>query len=201
MKNILICILLLFVGCKTTNKKIKRVFPANIEPQCYNRLNEAKSVIDTKGVHKVNPRSVVVQIIKGQKRFNEGWGWKIKHPNLSKEIYVLGLTLNNGTLVQIGSHPNNINDINFDTLFHEFMHHWLTSNGYRGGHYPIYDDVVNGWATSRAAVGSSFGMLTFDNPEKEIDVNDIYVGYNKGDVVGITIINGDDIIMFDLVVP
>ena len=136
------------------NRNVKRDFPEPIRSECYGALNYAEEVIKNVNVHRIKPRSVKVELIPGTRKFGNQWAFHYKDNHYPNGIWVLGICLNNGTLLQIAVDPNNKYNVPIETLRHEFAHHWLLSNNHHDmHHYPIYDQYFEGWADSRRATG------------------------------------------------
>jgi hypothetical protein len=155
MKKTIILFLLVFMmtGCFLTGgDKVERKFPAEVKSELYGALNDAENVIKSKGVHKIQPKNVKVELIPGEKKI--GGMWCFKSPELNN-MWVLGVTLMNGRIIKLAHEPGNRRGINIAVAIHEFAHHWLFSNGHRDGHYPLYDKNFINWAYSRKMQGRS----------------------------------------------
>ena len=134
-----------------------RDFPENIRAEAHGALNYAESVIKSKGIHNIRPRSVVVEVVPGHRNFGrDGWSFihtSAQHP---QGIEVLGINYQNGRRIRIAHAPGDTAAINIGTLQHEMAHHWLVSNGYVDMfHYPEYDAYFAGWSRGRAVQGKT----------------------------------------------
>ncbi len=140
----------LFLRIFGIKRKPKRDFPAWCKAECHGALNEAEAIIKRVGKHDAKPRDAKVRFVKGEKKFRQGWAWRVDTPDYKG--YALGLC--SGSLVEVGIDPARQTDpaaINKDTLLHEFVHHWLS--GRNIWHDPAYDGLVPGWKSSREIVG------------------------------------------------
>lgn len=162
--TILTIALAAITGCASLHKSStpKRDFPAWANAQCHGALNAAHDAIASKGAH-LSANSLRVEVIPGQKKFGNQWGWYVAEPSWPDGgMYVGGLTSGDGRLVQIVIDPARTTDptaIQTGSLVHEMAHHWLICNGHGTGHPALYDDVIPGWAANRAVVGASSGDL------------------------------------------
>ena len=168
MKNLYLIVIfsvsVLLAGCATT-RKAERDFPEWATQQCYGGLNESEAIIKRVGAHRVSPRSVRVEFVPGTRKYNGQWSWYVSEPSWPNGgMDVLGVCY--GNRIQVGIDPKRANDpaaVNMATLIHEFMHHWLMSNGIGGNHFPQYDSSVSGWGYARGVVG--WGGAVVDSVE------------------------------------
>ncbi len=156
---IIILSAIILSGCAMFDhdSKPSRDFPAWASSVFHGALNAARAAIESKGI-KLKEYPVRGQVIVGKKKFGSVWGWYVVEPSWpGGGMYVGGLTSGNGRLVQIVIDPSLPGDptaINIPSLIHEMAHHWLIVNGFGGGHDPMFDDVIPGWAAARAVVGT-----------------------------------------------
>jgi hypothetical protein len=143
----------------------RRSFPSHLKNECNGALNYAENIIKQVGVHKIKDKNIEVRLISGRKNLGKKYGWSFIYPPTGMEV--LGICVNNGSLIYLGVNPNNNSDINIPTLRHEMAHHWLLSNGHTDmHHYPIYDKHFEGWADGRRVTG-----LTDDKDFKILHYN------------------------------
>lgn len=138
------------------DRKPKRDFPAWCKNEFHGALNTAREAIESKGT-KLKEHDVRGEVIPGQKRFRDGWGWYQTEPSWpGGGMWVGGLTWSGGYLVQLVIDPNRPTDpsaLHMGSMIHEMGHHWLDSNGHGSGHPALYDDVLPGWKEARKKVG------------------------------------------------
>jgi len=131
--------------------KPKRDFPVWCSAMCFGALNDAKRLIESKGI-KLKAHDIRVVVVKNCQRFSGGWGWhesQISHN-------VGGLTSPDGILIRIAIDPaqyGNPNALHYGSLVHEMGHHWTITNGLGGDHDPRFDDVLPGWREARKSTG------------------------------------------------
>lgn len=143
------------VSCRSRSG-VSRTFPSFVNGEMHGNLNRAQDTINHVGVHRVSPRSAEARLVDGQRRFGAAWGWLASHPSFpGGQLWVLGLCY--GRLIEVARNPNHAqpHQINWPTVHHEFVHHWLMTNGHGPYHFPVYDRHVEGWANARRVTGQA----------------------------------------------
>jgi len=157
--TITIAALIMLTGCKSVFRSSSpdRDFPSWASGECHHALNTARDAIRSKGTP-LKDKSIKVQVIPGQKKFRDGWGWYQEEPTWPNGgMWVGGLTSANGRLIQIVIDPTRATDpaaLHMGSLIHEMAHHWLIRNGHGSGHPPLYDNVLPGWREARQTTGN-----------------------------------------------
>jgi len=150
MKKIVASVLILLTcsGCIFSNKP-KMKFPSEISSMCYQARNETKAGIEAIDGKKLKEHSETVAYVKGEKKIDGIWAWT--DPRWP-DWYIGGLC--NGTLIQIGCHPNIPGaEVHYGCLFHETGHHWLITNYGIFSHPKKYDSLFNwSWIDEQLSV-------------------------------------------------
>jgi hypothetical protein len=132
----------------------ERKFPSAVRPQMHGELNRARDTINHVGVHRIGPKSVEARLVPGQRRLGGVWAWLVSYPGFPNGLWVHGLCY--GRRIEVGRNPGAGDpQIHWPTVHHEFVHHWLMTNGHGPQHHPAYDRHVNNWARARQIVGQT----------------------------------------------
>lgn len=157
--------LLSFLTFGLYKPKPKRDFPSWASGVCFGELNEAERIIKEVGVHKIEPQTVRVKFIGGEKQFGKHWAVR---GSGSYTGWVLGEC--SGPRITIVMDPNRMGDpsaIDKEVLRHEFAHHWTMTNGHGAQHHPCYDGRFFNWAWARKVYGKN--RLGLSHPRQQYD--------------------------------
>ena len=148
MKNILIIIFMcLFFGCATTNDNYF-VFPTDLKDQCYNCLKQAQNIIENKGVKATASKPVTVNIKPGRKFYGDSWAFY--SPEWNQDICGIAYLDLEPIIVEVACNPQDVNDINFSVLTHEFAHYLLFINERIDFHDPRFANDFLRWYDIRS---------------------------------------------------
>ena len=166
-------------GCRSRGGT-SRNFPGYVNGQMHGELNESRRLIESRGVHRISPKSVKADVIPGHRLGTGGvWVWRATHPGFpGGSMWVRGLCY--GPRIEVARNPSSeVNhQIHWPTVRHEFAHHWLMQNGHGPAHFPIYDGLFDQWAYARRVVGLS-------TDPQELTVQDL--PYAKPGIVHLTV--------------
>lgn len=150
-------------GCASRSRGPTRNFPSHYHGAFHHELNRARHIINDVGVHSVSPRPAIGQLRAGERKFGNQWCWHTFFPGWRQPLWVAGLCF--GNRIEIGAHPQTFQEVDMNVVHHEFVHHWLMTNGHGPFHFPVYDSRVWQWAYARRVTGQTIDDTADNNPD------------------------------------